>query len=224
LEEPKVVIGVACRGSSSTLLEAQLVDNPSSVCKFIPAVFEGAAAKVGPFESASSERDELEVVGLDEERGACGLGNGSRTGNQNSAVAGQGRGGRHVLAIAHERLSALAFGRRVPALCSVTASEGARGELLRRRGRILGCLTKAVIGTSECSSVDRVTTPNIDGRRRNDLGRRALIQCGYCLRLGSGGTIVDRGTESAGRAKEENGGNKRRAEELHRRRRLNWGF
>ncbi len=41
---------------------------------------------------------------------------------------------------------------------------------------------------------------------------------------GSGGAIVDRSTESVGCAKEENGGNKRRAEELHRHRRLKRDF
>jgi len=225
LEEPEVVVGVASRGGSSTLLEAQLVDNTSSVRHFIPAVFQGAAAEVGPLKSASSERDELEVVGLDEERGAFCLGDNRQRVDQSSAVAGQGRSGRHVLAIADERLSALAFGRRGPALRRVTTSEGARGELLRRRGRVLRRRAKAVIGASERGSVDRMAA-NLDGRRLNDLGGRALVLRGDRCGLRSGaGTIIDRGTEGAGRAEEEDEGNERRAEELHRRRRLlSWDF
>ena len=100
LQEPKVIISVAGRSSSATLLEAELVNDTARAAELVPAVFEGLTAEVGPFKCAGAERDELEVIRLDDERRARGLGDRLCAVDEDRAVRGRGGLRRHVLAVA----------------------------------------------------------------------------------------------------------------------------
>lgn len=118
LQEPEIIVGVAGRSSSATLLEAKLVNNTCGASlyfrsarqhlsvlrairksyEFIPAVLKSITAEVGPLERASAEGDELKVVGLDEECRARSLSDGLRTVDEDSTVRGCRCLRRHVLA------------------------------------------------------------------------------------------------------------------------------